>query len=275
MGIVASQSSSRSRVWVVNLVTTNPNFNILEVSGIDTDAVPPTVVERIEVLQGLGFSPAGLAVSSDGNLLYVAIDGTNQVAVVSTQTGAATFNVGAGPTFVNVGAGPFGVAINPRGTRVYVGNALSASVSVIDTATNAVITTVPIGTMPFVFGAFATDGPQTSPDPGPGPGPGPAPPSCEDKISALKAKVAGLKYHHRGYLKLRAALSMRAAALVEIDKAKAKAGASDPRVLRAEREFKQGDTALCANHYWRAGHEYWQAYEIAHHVLKYYRYHRR
>ena len=50
------------------------------------------------------------------------------------------------------GGGTRGVAVNPTGTHVYVANTdrpSSNTVSVIDTATNAVVATVPVGTDPF------------------------------------------------------------------------------------------------------------------------------
>jgi YVTN family beta-propeller protein len=48
-----------------------------------------------------------------------------------------------------VGAGPDAIAINPAGTRVYVGNQGSNSVSVIDTASNAVVATVKVDDRPL------------------------------------------------------------------------------------------------------------------------------
>ena len=46
---------------------------------------------------------------------------------------------------IGVGAGPVGVAVSPDGTRVYVANRASNSVSVIDTATDRVVATVDSG----------------------------------------------------------------------------------------------------------------------------------
>ena len=48
------------------------------------------------------------------------------------------------------------VAVNPSGTRVYVANRNSENVSVIDTMTNTVITTIPVGE--------GTDGIAMTPD---------------------------------------------------------------------------------------------------------------
>ena len=49
---------------------------------------------------------------------------------------------------MNVGSGPYGVAVSPDGTKVYVANDNSNTVSVIDTATNTVTATVPVGSYP-------------------------------------------------------------------------------------------------------------------------------
>lgn len=52
---------------------------------------------------------------------------------------------------VAVGESPFGVAVNPRSGRIYVTNASSDSVSVIDPATNTVAKTITVGRQPFYW----------------------------------------------------------------------------------------------------------------------------
>jgi len=47
-----------------------------------------------------------------------------------------------------------GVAVNPDGTKVYVTNFYSNTVSVIDTVTNTVTDTVNAGNSPVAFGRF-------------------------------------------------------------------------------------------------------------------------
>jgi YVTN family beta-propeller protein len=59
---------------------------------------------------------------------------------VSAQTVVAT---------VTVGSFPFGVAVNSSTNRIYVTNAMSNNVSVIDGATNTVVATVPVGNSPY------------------------------------------------------------------------------------------------------------------------------
>jgi len=45
-------------------------------------------------------------------------------------------------------SGPYAVAITPNGAFAYTANAAASTVSVIDTATNKVMATVPVGTTP-------------------------------------------------------------------------------------------------------------------------------
>jgi YVTN family beta-propeller protein len=49
---------------------------------------------------------------------------------------------------IGVGSLPQGVAVSPVGTRAYVTNTLSGSVSVINTATNHVTATIGVGSAP-------------------------------------------------------------------------------------------------------------------------------
>jgi YVTN family beta-propeller protein len=57
-------------------------------------------------------------------------------------------------TIGGVGSAPEGVAVTPDGSKVYVANTLSNTVSVIATATNTVIAAIPVGTNPVAFGIF-------------------------------------------------------------------------------------------------------------------------
>jgi len=93
----------------------------------------------------------GLAVSPDGAFLYMAANGSSQVFVID----AATFTVVA--TFSIIA--PQSLAITPDGASVWVSDAFGV-ISVIDTATNTVSTTFPVGAAPewIAFtpnGAFA------------------------------------------------------------------------------------------------------------------------
>jgi YVTN family beta-propeller protein len=59
---------------------------------------------------------------------------------------------------ISVGNGPVGVAFTPDGSQAYVANQFDHTVSVIATATNAVVATVDVGTSPIAFGIFIQPG---------------------------------------------------------------------------------------------------------------------
>ncbi len=86
---------------------------------------------------------------------YISNMNSDTVSVINTATNTVVANV-------PVGQGPYGLAVSPDGTKVYVTNSPSAArfvarlsnttigtVSVIDTATNTVTSTVIVGQNPF------------------------------------------------------------------------------------------------------------------------------
>jgi YVTN family beta-propeller protein len=88
---------------------------------------------------------------------------------------------------IPVGGSPNGVAITPDGSKVYIANATSNTVSVIDTATNTVVSTIPVGSGPDAFGIFIAPilGPSFAGTPGS--------PNCQGtSVSALVTKFGGL-----------------------------------------------------------------------------------
>jgi YVTN family beta-propeller protein len=72
-----------------------------------------------------------------------------------------------------VGNYPTGVSVNPSGTAVYVANTDDNTVSAIDTTSNTVAATVPVGSLPSALGIFI--GPALAPAPAPAPTPVPDP----------------------------------------------------------------------------------------------------
>ena len=95
-----------------------------------------------------------------------------------------------------------------------------------------------------------------------------APTTCNDKIADVQKKVAGMKHPWWHDHQLKLALKMYAQSLAELNRAKAKVGANDKRYVHAQKEFDNGKAALCLGHYWRADHEFWETYVIAHEILK-------
>src|SRR6266550_2792831 len=93
--------------------------------------------------------PAGIAVSGDGNRLFVAgnLDDTLRVVDPTSRTVLDT---------VAVGHLPYGVALNAAGTRAFVSNWGASTVSVIDTSTDAVVRTVAVGMHPCAIVANPT-----------------------------------------------------------------------------------------------------------------------
>src|SRR3972149_2195194 len=78
--------------------------------------------------------------------------------VTSVSPGRGAHTTPAVIATVPVGFSPEGVGVNPTTDRVYVSNVLSATVSVIDGATNTVIATVPVGRLPWAVGVNPTTG---------------------------------------------------------------------------------------------------------------------
>jgi YVTN family beta-propeller protein len=95
-----------------------------------------------------------------------------------------------------------------------------------------------------------------------------APTTCDDKIVDLQKKVAAFKHPWWHDHQLKVALKMYAESLAELNRAKAKVGSTDKRYVHAKKEFDNGKAALCLGHYWRADHEFWETWVIAHEILK-------
>jgi YVTN family beta-propeller protein len=86
-------------------------------------------------------TPLRLALSPDGQQIYVACEASHTVIVVDTKTRQKQAEIPAGHH-------PTGVTFDPTGERVYVSNRLDDTVSVIDVARQEVIGVVPVGDEP-------------------------------------------------------------------------------------------------------------------------------
>ncbi len=94
--------------------------------------------------------PAGLAVSPDGGMLYVADSLADAVSAIDVTSGEVRTTP--------VGHNPYAVALSPDGRTAYVTNQGAASVSVVDTAGMAATATVEVGSHP---NAAVVDGRQS------------------------------------------------------------------------------------------------------------------
>jgi len=96
-------------------------------------------VDRVLKIANPGFA---IAVNPFANRAYVTHRDANRfnaVSVIDTATNSL-ITIVSDPSLVN----PAGIVITPDGTRLYVANSGSGTVSVIDTASNAVVATVPV-----------------------------------------------------------------------------------------------------------------------------------
>jgi len=86
---------------------------------------------------------------------------------------------------IPVGTCPLGVSVTPDGSKLYVANNCSNTVSVISTAKNTVIATIPVGSAPFAFGIFIQPAPRFAGTPGHS--------NCHGQsVSALARQFGGL-----------------------------------------------------------------------------------
>lgn len=135
MGVAVSPDGTR--LYISNFLTaTASGAGSMWVNG--TLTVVDTATRAVLATVTVGANPSGVAVSPDGNRVYVANSGAGTLSVISTATNAVT-------STITAGANPVGVAASPDGLRVYVANGGSASVSVIDAATLAVTSTIRVG----------------------------------------------------------------------------------------------------------------------------------
>jgi YVTN family beta-propeller protein len=100
------------------------------------DATARRVLPSVQV----GLRPALLARSPDGAALYVANGGAHSVSVLDLSRDAAHPSVRA---TVPVEGYPHGIAVTPDGKYVIVANTISKNISIIATASNTVLATIP------------------------------------------------------------------------------------------------------------------------------------
>jgi YVTN family beta-propeller protein len=101
------------------------------------------------VLRGVT-DPEQLAISADGNLVYVASEDAGKAIVLSTQDGHRVATL-------DVGDEPEGTALSPDGHYVYMSSEADRRVSVIDTRTQKVVARIEVGLRPRGI-AFSHDG---------------------------------------------------------------------------------------------------------------------
>jgi YVTN family beta-propeller protein len=130
-------------------------------AGSDSVSVIDAATNTVKATFTVPSVPYYLAITPDGKTLYVASWGeTGEVSVIDTTQ--STYPV---VTTVNAGAYSSALALSPNGRKLYVTNSgypagsIPGSVSVFDTATNALATTIPTNGEPFLV-LFSENGRQ-------------------------------------------------------------------------------------------------------------------
>jgi YVTN family beta-propeller protein/YD repeat-containing protein len=89
-----------------------------------------------------------LPLTASAQKAYIPNNSSNTVTVINTSTNApcTTATCVATATYpISVGSGPYGVAVSPDGSKAFIANDVSNSVSVINTATDTVSATISVG----------------------------------------------------------------------------------------------------------------------------------
>ncbi|MFG2848959.1 beta-propeller fold lactonase family protein [Kitasatospora sp. NPDC048296] len=121
----------------------NPNGRVLHVAAPDSE-----MLVRIDILGGIpthsgfGHAPYGVAVSPDGDRVYLTLALEDSV-LVTDQFAKARFSEIHGIAF------PTGVAVTSDENLLYATNYFADTVSVVDIAGEKVIATVPVGQGPY------------------------------------------------------------------------------------------------------------------------------
>ncbi len=106
--------------------------NRVDVIDTETNAITTTIP-----IGGSNYGPTGVAITPDGNRVYVTNRGSARVEVIDTQNNTFVKSIA-------VGSGPVGIATTPDGTRAYVANRRVSTSTVIDTVSETVTATIPV-----------------------------------------------------------------------------------------------------------------------------------
>jgi YVTN family beta-propeller protein len=122
------------------LAVANPDNNSVSFFDLRADANRRLATVPVQI------EPNGVALSPTGTKAYVAntVSGTVSVINLNIPNGF----IGKATKHIPVGTEPYSLVLTPNGSKLYVANARSNTVSVIDTATEAVVATVPAGLEP-------------------------------------------------------------------------------------------------------------------------------
>ena len=116
-------------------------FGIASIVMLAAVTAKPAAKQSPAVPKERYLSPIEMTLSTDGRLLYVVCEGSDEVRILETRSGRLLGRI-------PVGRVPRGIASSPNGQFLYVTNAWSDDVSVIDALAGKVIQTLPAGFEP-------------------------------------------------------------------------------------------------------------------------------
>ncbi|HWA86716.1 MAG TPA: autotransporter-associated beta strand repeat-containing protein [Opitutus sp.] len=130
-------------------------FAYVTVDGPDSvNVIDTSTLAVVQTITTGVNGPNGVVLSPDGTKLYLANHAANTVVVYSVDSTTGQLSA---PGTITPGTGPRWLVLKPDGTRLYVVNQSSNDVSVVDTSSNTVVATVPVGSQP-VSAAITPDG---------------------------------------------------------------------------------------------------------------------
>jgi len=147
---VSNPNGTDSKLATVNVVPNGypaPSYAFITNLNSNTVSVINTGNNTLTATVPVGIEPFGAAVSPDGTKVYVTntrYGNRGTVSVIDTAINKVTAIVDVGYKY-----SPCGIAVAPDGKKLYVADRDIKGVSVIDTFTNTVIATVPVGVNPL------------------------------------------------------------------------------------------------------------------------------
>ena len=129
------------------VVSPDNKFVYVANNGDNTVSVINTKTNKVHTTISSVPSPTHIAVSSDGTKLYVSNDvASGTVTLVDLSNGNST------QTITGFGSNPYGLALTPDGTQLWVANSGGNTIDVVNTRTNAIISSIVVASGPRAVG---------------------------------------------------------------------------------------------------------------------------